>query len=68
MNIGSLVKWGAVGAVVSGIVTALIKSKDGEKESSKLPDIAVNRNDCLTETDNDQLSLNRSTDTRSGEI
>ena len=57
----------AVGAIVSGIATALIKGKDREKVGSKLPEIVNQINDCLSEPDKKSLFMNKAIDAKSGE-
>lgn len=68
MDVESFVKGVAVGAIVSGIATALIKGKDREKVVSKLPEIVNQINHCLSESDKKSLFINKAIDAKSGEI
>lgn len=68
MDVESFVKGVAVGAIVSGIATVLIKGKDREKVVSKLPEIVNQINHCLSESDKKSLFINKAIDAKSGEI
>ena len=68
MEISSFFKGVAVGAIVSGIASALIKGKDREMVVSKLPEIVNQINDCLSASDKKSLFINKAIDGKSGEI